>query len=44
VFVDDDISDLIEDFIKRSSLMNISVELKKSPVALSSLFKEVALG
>lgn len=39
VFVDDDISDLIEDFIKRSTLSNISVELKKSPVALCPLFK-----
>lgn len=40
VFVDDDIADLIEDFMKRARINNISVELKKSTLALSPLFKE----
>jgi MFS superfamily sulfate permease-like transporter len=39
VFVDDDISDLIEDFVKRAKTNGIKVELKKSNIALSSLFK-----
>jgi MFS superfamily sulfate permease-like transporter len=44
VFVDDDINELIEDFIKRAALKNIKVELKKSTTALSPLFKEEAHG
>jgi len=40
VFVDDDIVELLEDFIKRSEELNIRVELKKSSLSLCSLFKE----
>ena len=39
VFVDDDIEELIEDFIKRAKLTRINVELKRSPLALSPMFK-----
>lgn len=44
VFVDDDIVDLIEDFIKHSKKVGTSVELMKSSLALSSLFKEGVYG
>lgn len=40
VFVDEDISDLIEDFMKRANVNEINVELKKSSLALSPLFRE----
>lgn len=40
VFVDDDIVDLIEDFIRRGGNTKISVTLKKSSLALCPLFKE----
>lgn len=40
VFVDEDIVDLIEEFIKRGKSSNISVELKKSSLALCPLFKD----
>lgn len=39
IFVDDDIEELIEDFIKRAKLTRINVELKRSPLALSPMFK-----
>lgn len=38
--IDEDIADLIEDFMKRASANEIAVELKKSSLALSPLFKE----
>lgn len=41
VYVDEDINILIEDFLKRAQLKNIKVELKKSPTAISPLFKTV---
>jgi hypothetical protein len=41
VFVDDDIIDVIEEFIKRGQTMGISVQLKKSSLALCPIFKEV---
>ena len=41
VFVDDDIIDLIEEFMKRGETMAINVKLKKSSLALCSIFKEV---
>ena len=41
VFVDEDIVDLIEEFIKRGESMAIKVKLKKSSLALCSIFKEV---
>lgn len=41
IFVDADIVDLIEDFIKRSKSEGIKVQLKKSTFALCPLFKEV---
>jgi MFS superfamily sulfate permease-like transporter len=44
VYVDDDIIEVIEDFIKRANNNNISVELKKSSTALSQFFKEVQHG
>ncbi len=40
VFVDDDIVDIIEDFIRRGTNLGISVTLKKSSLALCPLFKE----
>ena len=39
VFIDNDIQDILEEFIKRSQLLNIHVELKKSSLALCPLFK-----
>jgi MFS superfamily sulfate permease-like transporter len=39
VFVDDDIIELIEDFMKRASSRGITVILKKSSLALTPLFK-----
>ncbi len=39
VYVDDDIVELIEDFIKRAQSIRVNVELKKSPLALSAMFK-----
>lgn len=41
VFVDEDIVDAIEEFIKRGQSQGISVQLKKSALALCPLFKEV---
>ncbi len=41
VFIDSDIIDVIEDFEKRGKSKNINVELKKSSLALSSIFKAV---
>ena len=40
VFVDEDITDLIEDFMKRAANSGINVQLKKSTLALSPFFKE----
>lgn len=40
VFVDDDIVDLIEDFMKRANANEIAVELKKSSLALAPIFRE----
>lgn len=40
VFIDHDIAELIEEFLLRSQLSDIKVELKKSTLALSPLFKE----
>lgn len=40
VYIDDDIVDLIEDFMKRAVCSNINVQLKKSSLALSPIFKE----
>lgn len=40
VFVDNDIEDLIQDFMKRANGNGTSIELKKSTLALSPLFKE----
>lgn len=39
VYVDHDIEEQIEDFVLRSKLSNIKVDLKKSTLALSPLFK-----
>jgi MFS superfamily sulfate permease-like transporter len=39
VFIDNDIQDIIEEFVKRSKLSNIAVELKKSSLALCPLFR-----
>ena len=44
VFIDNDIIDAIEDFSRRGKAMNINVELKKSSLALSPMFKEVTNG
>jgi MFS superfamily sulfate permease-like transporter len=44
VFVDEDIVDLIEEFIKRGKNSEITVELKKSSLALCPMFKEVHNG
>jgi MFS superfamily sulfate permease-like transporter len=40
VFVDDDIVELLEDFIKRAKEFDITVEVKKSSLALCTLFKD----
>lgn len=40
VYVDNDIVDLVEDFLNKGKAMNITVSLKKSSLALSPLFKE----
>jgi MFS superfamily sulfate permease-like transporter len=40
VYVDDDISELIGDYLKRAKIKGITVELKKSTTALSPLFRE----
>lgn len=40
VFVDEDITDLIEDFMKRAANSGINVQLKKSTLALSPFFRE----
>jgi len=40
VFVDDDITDLIEDYMKRANVNEIAVELKKSSLSLTPLFRE----
>ena len=39
IFVDEDIAEVIEDFVKRSESNGIKVELKKSSLALSPIFK-----
>lgn len=44
VYVDNDIVDLIEDFMKRSKTQNITVALKKSQLALCDIFKEDSNG
>jgi MFS superfamily sulfate permease-like transporter len=44
VFVDEDIVEMIEDFIRRAPVRNIKVELKKSSLAISRLFKEEIYG
>ena len=44
VFVDNDIVDLVEDFIEKGKTNDIKVTLKKSPLALSPLFKEIQNG
>lgn len=44
VFVDDDIVDVIEDFMKRARTNNINVEIKRSTLALSPMFKENSHG
>jgi MFS superfamily sulfate permease-like transporter len=41
VFVDDDIIDSIEEFMKRAESIGIDVRLKKSSLAICSIFKEV---
>lgn len=40
VFVDNDIIDVLEDFLKRAESLNIRVEIKKSPLAICPFFKE----
>jgi MFS superfamily sulfate permease-like transporter len=40
VYVDEDISDLIEDYMKRANVNEILVELKKSSLALAPIFRE----
>lgn len=44
VFVDDDIVDLIEEFIKRGKTLGINVQLKTSALSLCPFFKEVDHG
>lgn len=44
VFVDNDIEELIANFIKQAADQNIRVELKKSSLALSPVFKEESDG
>ena len=44
VYIDEDIAEMIEDFVKRSPANDISVELKKSSLALSPIFREVSNG
>ena len=41
VYVDTDIVDLIEDFMKRARSSGIKVELKKSSLSLNPIFKEI---
>jgi MFS superfamily sulfate permease-like transporter len=41
VFVDDDIVDSIEEFMKRAESIGIDVRIKKSSLAICSIFKEV---
>ena len=40
VFVDNDIIDVLEDFLRRAEGMNIKVDIKKSPLAICPFFKE----
>lgn len=40
IFVDDDIVDVIEDFMKRGKCSGINVQLKRSSLALCPLFKD----
>jgi MFS superfamily sulfate permease-like transporter len=40
VYVDEDITEIVNDFVKRAAADNIQVELKKSSLALSPIFKE----
>lgn len=44
VFVDNDIVDLVEDFVEKAKANDITVTLKKSPLSLSPLFKEIQNG
>ena len=44
VYVDDDIAELIEEYLLRAQSNNIKVELKKSTLALSSIFREESYG
>lgn len=44
VFVDDDIIEMVVDFVKRAPSQDITVELKKSSLAINKLFKEVNNG
>lgn len=44
VYVDEDINDLIEDFMRRAEACGTKVELRKSTIALSPLFKEESHG
>jgi hypothetical protein len=39
VFVDEDIQDVIEEYLKRGSKTGIKIELKRSQLALCPLFK-----
>lgn len=39
IYVDDDIAEVIDDFVKRSQMNGIKVELKKSTLALSPIFR-----
>lgn len=44
VYVDNDIVDLIEEFMRRSQNLNIRVDLKKSQLALCPIFREESNG
>lgn len=44
VFVDEDIVELVEDFLRRAPVRNIRVDLKKSSLAKSNLFKDEIYG
>ena len=44
VFVDEDINEIIADYQKRAESLNVRVELKRSSLALSPLFREEANG
>lgn len=44
LYIDEDIVEVMEDFVKRAPQQNISVSIKKSTLALSPFFKEVSLG